>query len=134
MSALSHRRLTSLLTCSSTRFDGRTIRVDKASERTGGGGGFGGSRGTFKNLLERTTGTDTVQGGFSGRGRGGYGGGYGQGGYESQGGYNGGGGYQQGGGKMVLIILISATRILNSTYRLWRLQRLAWHYYWRLPG
>ncbi|KAL1585799.1 hypothetical protein WHR41_04988 [Cladosporium halotolerans] len=62
-------------------FDGRTIRVDKASERTGGGGGFGGSRG-----------------GFSGRGRGGYGGGYGQGGYESQGGYNGGGGYQQGGG------------------------------------
>ena len=87
-----------------------------------------------KILLERTTGTDTVQGGFSGRGRGGYGGGYGQGGYESQGGYNGGGGYQQGGGKMVLIILISATRILNSTYRLWRLQRLAWHYYWRLPG
>jgi len=31
-------------------FDGRTIRVDKASERTGGaggGGGFGGQRGTF---------------------------------------------------------------------------------------
>ena len=30
------------------RFDGRTIRVDKASERTGGaggGGGFGGQRG-----------------------------------------------------------------------------------------
>lgn len=48
-----------------TRFDGRTIRVDKASDRAGGGGGGGG--------------------------RGGYGGGgYGRGG--GGGGYNGGGG------------------------------------------
>ena len=46
-----------------TRFDGRTIRVDKASDRAGGGGGGG---------------------------RGGYGGGYGRGG--GGGGYNGGGG------------------------------------------
>ncbi|MCJ1303199.1 hypothetical protein MMC08_006007 [Hypocenomyce scalaris] len=54
-------------------FDGRTIRVDKASERGAGGGGGGG--------------------GFGGRGgynsRGGGGGGYGGGGY-------GGGGYDQG--------------------------------------
>jgi len=68
-------------------FDGRTIRVDKASERGsgGGGGGFGGGRG----------------GGYGG-GRGG--GGYGGGGYGGgrEGGYGGGreGGYggQQGGG------------------------------------
>ncbi|KAL8933613.1 MAG: hypothetical protein Q9211_005681 [Gyalolechia sp. 1 TL-2023] len=57
-------------------FDGRTIRVDKASERGagggGGGGGFGGGRG----------------GGYGGRG-GGYGGG---------GSYGGGGGYSGGGG------------------------------------
>jgi len=60
-------------------FDGRTIRVDKASERGsgGGGGGFGG-----------------------GRGGGGYGGGRGGGGYGGgrEGGYGGGGGYQSGGG------------------------------------
>ncbi|KIN04055.1 hypothetical protein OIDMADRAFT_26682 [Oidiodendron maius Zn] len=70
-------------------FDGRTIRVDKASERGsgggGGGGGFGGGRG----------------GGGYGRG-GGYGGnrdgGYGGGGYQQGGGYSGGGGYQGGGG------------------------------------
>jgi len=67
-------------------FDGRTIRVDKASERGsgggGGGGGFGGGRG----------------GGGYGRGGGGYGGGGGgYGGGDRQGG---GGGYggQQGGG------------------------------------
>lgn len=66
-------------------FDGRTIRVDKASERPGGGGGggFGGQRG-----------------GYGGGGRGGYGGGGGYGG--QQGGYGGyggqQGGYQQGGG------------------------------------
>jgi len=60
-------------------FDGRTIRVDKASDRgSGGGGSFGGGRG------------------------GGYGGGYGggQGGYGG-GGYSGGGGggnWRQGGG------------------------------------
>jgi len=62
-------------------FDGRTIRVDKASERGGGGGGggFGGGRGG---------------GGSYGGGRGG-GGGYGGG---REGGYGGGGGYQSGGG------------------------------------
>lgn len=73
-------------------FDGRTIRVDKASERGsgGGGGGFGGGRGG---------------GGYGGRGGGGYGGGReggygGGGGYQSGGGYSGGGGggYQAGGG------------------------------------
>jgi hypothetical protein len=34
------------------RFDGRTIRVDKASERGsgGGGGGFGGGRGGGKSI------------------------------------------------------------------------------------
>jgi len=78
-------------------FDGRTIRVDKASERGsgggGGGGGFGGGRGG---------------GGYGGRGGGGgYGGGGrdggysgGGGGYQSGGGYNGGGGggYNGGGG------------------------------------
>ncbi|KAH9840498.1 glycine-rich RNA-binding protein [Teratosphaeria destructans] len=81
-------------------FDGRTIRVDKASERapgSGGGGGFGGGRGGYGG-----------GGGFGG-GRGGYGGGYGgqQGGYGGggfsgggsnwRGGGGGGGGYQQGG-------------------------------------
>jgi len=64
-------------------FDGRTIRVDKASERGsgGGGGGFGGGRGG------------------GGYGRGGYGGGRDGGGYGGGGGgYSGGGGYQGGGG------------------------------------
>ncbi|KAI9053669.1 hypothetical protein LZ554_002623 [Drepanopeziza brunnea f. sp. 'monogermtubi'] len=83
-------------------FDGRTIRVDKASERGsgggGGGGGFGGGRGG---------------GGGYGRGGGGYGGGgggygdrqQGGGGYGGQGGYGGGqggyggGGYGGGGGQ-----------------------------------
>jgi len=69
-------------------FDGRTIRVDKASERGsgGGGGGFGGGRGG---------------GGYGGgRGGGGYGGGGGgYGGDRQQGGYGGGqGGYSGGGG------------------------------------
>lgn len=62
-------------------FDGRTIRVDKASERASGGGGGG----------------YAPRGGYNApRGGGGYGGGQG-GGYG--GGYNGGGGYgqQQGG-------------------------------------
>jgi len=67
-------------------FDGRTIRVDKASERGsgGGGGGFGGGRG----------------GGGYGGGRGGYGGGGRDGGGYSGGGYQGGGGggYSGGGG------------------------------------
>merc|ERR1711964_161722 len=58
-------------------FDGRTIRVDKASER-GGGGGYGGG--------DRQGGG----GGYGGQQGGGYGGG--QGGYGG-GGYSGGGGY-----------------------------------------
>ena len=51
------------------RFDGRTIRVDKASERGsgGGGGGYGGGRGGG--------------GGGYNSSRGGGGGGYGGGGY-----------------------------------------------------
>ncbi|OSS49532.1 hypothetical protein B5807_06016 [Epicoccum nigrum] len=57
---------TAMQNMNNIEFDGRTIRVDKASERAGGGGGGGG-------------------------GRGGYGGGYGRGG--GGGGYNGGGGY-----------------------------------------
>ncbi|KAL8757607.1 MAG: hypothetical protein Q9199_002083 [Rusavskia elegans] len=76
-------------------FDGRTIRVDKASERGAGGGGGGGGGGFGGR-----------GGGYSGGGRGGYGGG---GGYSGGGGgsygygggnqsYGGGGGYQQGGG------------------------------------
>jgi len=54
-------------------FDGRRIRVDKATDRRQGGGGFGGGN----------------QGGYSGGG-GGYGGGYQQQGGQ-QGGYSGGG-------------------------------------------
>jgi len=70
-------------------FDGRTIRVDKASERGsgGGGGGFGGGRGG-----------GGYGGGRGGGGYGGGGGGYG-GGDRQQGGYGGGqGGYSGGGG------------------------------------
>jgi len=96
-----------------TEFDGRTIRVDHATDRSAGGGGGGGGRGGG--------------GGFGGRGgynqydsgqQGGYGGGYGgnygggsnyggggygqgyggqQGGQQPQGGYGGGYGGQQGG-------------------------------------
>jgi len=66
-------------------FDGRTIRVDKASERGagGGGGGFGGGRGGG--------------GGYNSRGGGGYGGGGGGYGGGREGGYSGGGGGYQGG-------------------------------------
>ncbi|KAL8839122.1 MAG: hypothetical protein Q9176_004624 [Flavoplaca citrina] len=95
-------------------FDGRTIRVDKASERGsgggGGGGGFGGRGGSY--------GGGGGRGGYGGGGYGGGGGSYegggggydrqgGGGGYDRQGGggyggggqsYGGGGGYQQGGG------------------------------------
>jgi len=60
-------------------FDGRTIRVDKASERGSGGGGGGGSYG-------------------GGRGGGGYGGRGGGGGYGGGDRYGGGGGYNSGGG------------------------------------
>lgn len=76
-------------------FDGRTIRVDRASERGSGGGGGGGG-------FNRTGGGGF--GGFGGGGRGGYpqgGGGYGgdRGGYGGQGGgYTGGGSGGYGGG------------------------------------
>ncbi|KAI4247905.1 MAG: hypothetical protein L6R42_009472, partial [Xanthoria sp. 1 TBL-2021] len=98
-------------------FDGRTIRVDKASERGagggggGGGGGFGGRGGGYSGGGRGGYGGG---GGYSGGGGGSYGGGGGYdrqgggGGYDRQGGgggygggnqsYGGGGGYQQGGG------------------------------------
>ncbi|KAF2485360.1 hypothetical protein BDY17DRAFT_293438 [Neohortaea acidophila] len=71
-------------------FDGRTIRVDKASERGAGGGGggrggYGGGGGGYQ------------QGGGYGGGGGGYRGGYGGGQGGGQGGYQQ-GGYSQGGG------------------------------------
>lgn len=97
-------------------FDGRTIRVDKASERGpggNGGGGFGGGRGGGGGGYQSRGGGGGYgggQGGYGGGREGGYsggGGGYGggQGGYGGggQGGYSGGGGGgynqdQQGGG------------------------------------
>ncbi|ELR10329.1 hypothetical protein VC83_07944 [Pseudogymnoascus destructans] len=83
-------------------FDGRTIRVDKASERGagGGGGGFGGGRGGGGGYQSRGGGGGYGggQGGYGGRegGGGGYNGGGG--GYSGgqSGGYNGGGGGQGG--------------------------------------
>ncbi|KAL1657311.1 hypothetical protein SLS61_000357 [Didymella pomorum] len=76
---------TAMQNMNNVEFDGRTVRVDKASDRAGGGGGGGGGRGGF--------------GGGYGRGGGG---GYGGGGYGGQGGGqwgpSGGQGYQQGGG------------------------------------
>jgi len=88
-------------------FDGRTIRVDKASERGSGGGGGGGfSRGGGGGGYGggRGGGYSGGGGGYGGRegGGGGYGGGQGGGYGGGQGGYGGGGdkGYQggQGGG------------------------------------
>ncbi|KAI9815658.1 MAG: hypothetical protein M1826_001967 [Phylliscum demangeonii] len=75
-------------------FDGRTIRVDKASERGGGGGGGGGFGGGGRG----------GGGGYGRGGGGGYGGGYdnrdgGGGGYNNSYGGNGGGGYNQGYGQ-----------------------------------
>ncbi|KAN0122559.1 RNA-binding domain containing protein [Hyaloscypha variabilis] len=94
-------------------FDGRTIRVDKASERGsgGGGGGFGGGRGGggygggrggggYGGGGGGYGGGDRQQGGYGG-GQGGYGGGgggYGGGGYSGGGGYGGGEQQSQGGG------------------------------------
>jgi len=91
-------------------FDGRTIRVDKASERGsgggGGGGGFGGGRGGGGGYGGRGGGYggggyggDRGGGSYGGQG-GGYsgGGGYGGGGYGGGGGGSYGGGEQQGGG------------------------------------
>ncbi len=64
---------------------GRSLRVDVAEERKGGGGGRGGGGGGFRG-----------GGGGGGGGRGGGGGGYGGGG--GGGGYGGGGGGRGGGG------------------------------------
>ncbi|KAF2253485.1 RNA-binding domain-containing protein [Trematosphaeria pertusa] len=83
-------------------FDGRTIRVDKASDRSGGGaprgGGGGGGYGQYR-------GGYGGQSGYGGRGGGGYGGGGGAswgapqqgGGYPPRGGYGQGYGGQEGG-------------------------------------
>jgi len=88
-------------------FDGRRIRVDKASDRAGGGGGRGGYGGGGG--YQSRGGYGGGQGGYGGdRGYGGQQGGSswgppqgGQGGYQSRGGYGGGqgGGYggQEGG-------------------------------------
>ncbi|KAI4178854.1 MAG: hypothetical protein LQ346_007333 [Caloplaca aetnensis] len=100
-------------------FDGRTIRVDKASERGagGGGGGFGGGRGGGGGGYGGRGGGYSGGGGYGGGGgsygggggydrsgggggydRSGGGGGYGGGGQSYNGGGGNGGGYQQGGG------------------------------------
>ncbi|KAI4631999.1 uncharacterized protein J4E87_002707 [Alternaria ethzedia] len=94
-------------TADSPRFDGRRIRVDKASDRAGGGaprgGGYGGGGGGYRG------GYGGGQGGGYGGGDRGYGGGGqgggswgpsqggGGGGYQSRGGYGGGQGGGQGG-------------------------------------
>lgn len=99
-------------------FDGRTIRVDKASDRgsgggSGGGGGRDGSYGGGGGYGGRGGGGGYQRGGYGGGGggygggQGGYGGGQGgygggQGGYSGGDGSSGGGGYnqdQQGGGR-----------------------------------
>ncbi|KAJ5188014.1 Nucleotide-binding alpha-beta plait [Penicillium cf. griseofulvum] len=73
-------------------FDGRQIRVDKATERSAGGGGRGGfGGGGYRGGSQGGYGGG--QGGYGG-GQGGYGGGQGYGGQGGQGGYGGGqGGY-----------------------------------------
>jgi len=80
-------------------FDGRTIRVDKASERGSGGGGGGGfSRGGGGGGYGGGRGGGGYGGGDRyGGGGGGYSGG-GGGGYQGGGGYNGGGGESYSGG------------------------------------
>lgn len=86
-------------------FDGRTIRVDKASERgSGGGGGGGGGYGGRGGYNAPRGGGGYGGGGYGGGGGGGWdrqgGGGYGGGQHYSGGGQSyGGGGYdRQGGG------------------------------------
>jgi len=79
-------------------FDGRRIRVDKASDRVGGGGGGGGGRSGGGGGYQRG-GYGGGGGGYGGNQGGGYNGG-GQGGYGGQGGgYNGGGQGGYGGGQ-----------------------------------
>ncbi|KNG46505.1 glycine-rich rna-binding protein [Stemphylium lycopersici] len=85
-------------------FDGRRIRVDKASDRAGGGaprgGGYGGGGGGYRGGYGGGQG-----GGYGGGGRGYGGGGWGPsqggggGGYQSRGGYGGGQGGGYGGGQ-----------------------------------
>jgi RNA recognition motif-containing protein len=90
---------TAMQNMNNIEFDGRTIRVDKASDRAGGGGGGGGRGGYGGGGYGRGGGG----GGYSSGGGGGYGGQWGPpggqgGGYQGQGqgGYGGGGG-QRGG-------------------------------------
>jgi len=80
-------------------FDGRTIRVDKASERGSGGGGGGGGfgRGGGGGGYNSRGGGGYGGGGYGGGREGGYSGGQGGGYGGGQGGY-GGGGYSGGGG------------------------------------
>jgi cold-inducible RNA-binding protein len=66
-----------IATLDGSQLDGRSLRVNVAQERTGGGGGGGGGRGGF--------------GGGGGGGRGGGGGGFGGGGGGGRGGRGGGG-------------------------------------------
>lgn len=101
---------TAMQNMNNVEFDGRTVRVDKASDRAGGGGGGGGGRGGFGGGYGRGGGGG--YGGGSGGGYGGQGGGQwgpsggqqggGGGGYQGQGGYGGQrqgyGDQQQGGG------------------------------------
>jgi len=100
---------TAIQAMNNVEFDGRTIRVDKASDRGGRGGGGGGytGRGGYND-------SQGGSGGYGGGGYGGSGGGYSSGGgYGRQQGYGGGSwsggnqqyssgqggqGYQQGGG------------------------------------
>lgn len=90
---------TAMQNMNNIEFDGRTIRVDKASDRAGGGGGGGGRGGYGGGGYGRGGGG----GGYNGGGGGGYGGQWGPpggqgGGYQGQGqgGYGGGGGGQRG--------------------------------------
>jgi len=90
---------TAINAMNNVEFDGRTIRVDKASERGGGGGfsrGGGGGGGSYGGRGGGGGGYGGGGGGYQGGG-GGYGGGAPSGGGQ---GYSGGGGYggQQGGG------------------------------------
>jgi len=73
-------------------FDGRTIRVDKATDRGAGGGGGGGryNRGGGDSYGQGGYG----QGGGQGYNSGGYGGGYSQGGQSGGQSYSGGQGYR----------------------------------------
>jgi len=70
-------------------FDGRTIRVDKATDRAAGGGGGGGGRYNRDNYGQGGGYGQSSNQGYN-SGGGGYGGGYNQGGQGSGQGYSGG--------------------------------------------